>query len=130
MRKVRALLANYAELQNGLLYIAGGSPEWWDTELPSVSRLSLVAIIEHSDEDADTHHWTFSVRDNQGERPIGTTTISTWRSEPPPEGAVRFSNFVFLLTVELGLPGRHDFLIREGSELVASVPLFVRETGG
>lgn len=42
-----ALLCNHAEVRDALLYIHGGSPEWWNIpEVPAETQLTVALVLE------------------------------------------------------------------------------------
>ncbi len=47
MRIVNALICKHVDVQSSLLYVLGGSPEWWTVpELPSNEEIALAIVAE------------------------------------------------------------------------------------
>jgi hypothetical protein len=131
MRLKTAMVANYAEVRDSLLYISGGGAEWWRlAEMASVQRLAVVVSVELEDADLDiTQHVLIGVRrpsdDGPGEL-LAAAEFTRSREEGESGGVVQ--NMAINLPVEFHEYGTHWFVIRAtgwGEEPLAEVPLRV-----
>jgi hypothetical protein len=122
-----ALLANYAEVQNGLAYITGGLPSWWTVPtLPAVSSLSMVVVVELDlDNPQRPIPLDFSFAAPSGTvTPLGNITAQRIPTSTP-DGAPLLQVVATTFQLQFSETGLHVFAVAcEGHGL--SVPLWVK----
>jgi hypothetical protein len=88
----------------------------------------LVLCVEQDSVDREDVEWTVSVetptRENEGTK----VTFSARHDGDTVSGAPVFHNIVLRLVVEVSEEGLHHVNVRQGTEVMASVPLWIRKT--
>lgn len=121
------MLANYAEVNRGLLYIQGGGWEFVTvSEVPGgITAFVAGHIVTEPDTDADTIAFEAALELPSGERqPIASGMVDLRRTHPV-DGEVKLVPVSFHAPFKVTEGGNHAMLIAFGETLVR-IPVFVR----
>lgn len=130
MRLTTAMLANYAEVRDSLLFICGGSPEWWTLTAPppTVATLHMATMAEWEPDEIDRpFEMQITLLSPSGEQRPPFPLILPWQhSEDYVAGAPLYRPLVFQFPVEFHEVGRHSIRIAGGNDELALIHFGVR----
>ena len=130
MRVTSAFLANYAEVRDGLAFVAGGFPEWWTVQsLPATATMTMVVVLDLDRSEVEAR---FDL-DVVVERPDGTETgiarASASRGKRTDADSPIYVVLAVPVSLQLRTAGMHRFKVSRG-EVLAAASLKVRLVGG
>lgn len=128
MRVSSAFLANHAEVHDGLVFVAGGFPEWCNvTHVPGEARFTLVVVLEVDRHDVDrSHHFEIELWQGVTRGPIAAPHVDITRSNVFVAGAPMFHAFVVPLAVEVHEVGPGEILVKYDGDTIGAVQFGVR----
>ena len=71
------MLANSAEVRDAMLYVLGGSPEWWSVPATGTAvRMAVALVLEAEHGEQGEHRGTVAIRHVGSEEPLFSTELS------------------------------------------------------
>lgn len=124
-----AFLANHAEWHDGLLFISGGFPEWWNT--PAWGQLQQMAIVvvsrlEAAELDVQYDLELVFCREDGTEQPLLRVTTRRVAREGEPVLPIYYGSIVFNFATDFRKEGLHHFLVRQDGNTLFDVPVYAR----
>ena len=121
------MLANYAEVNRGLLYVLGGGWEFATVEeIPGGLQVSVAGhFLLSPGSTVDSVALETALETPGGQHVSVASTFVTLRRTGPVDGEVWLHPVAFHVTLPISEGGRHAVLL-SGSEQSLRIPLFVR----
>jgi len=121
------MLANYAEVNRGLLYVMGGGWEFGTVSTVPVILPSFVAghILLPPDSTVDSAALEVTLETPSGDRVPLTSTLAALRRPHPVDGEVRMQPVAFQVSLAISEGGRHAVHVSTGDTSVR-IPVFIR----
>jgi hypothetical protein len=120
------MLANYAEVNRGLLYVMGGGWEFGTVSTVPAILPSFVAghILLPPDSTVDNAALEVTLETPSGDRALASTLATLGRPHPV-DGEVRMQPVVFQVPLAISEGGRHAVRVSTG-ETTVRIPVFIR----
>lgn len=121
------MLANYAEVNRGLLYVQGGGWEFATVdEVPGILRSSVAGhILLPPDTTPDSLALEVALETPSGEQVSMGSALASMRRSGPVDGEVQLHPVAFHIPLPIKEGGRHAVLLSGGGASVR-IPVFVR----